>query len=188
MDTSIFSDPTKIGPGMWADMHVEGVYAITDPLKEAFVINTNAKCDNFKCKKCQPHFRKFIDTHPFKQYWNIKDSKGRDIGFFKWTWECHNAVNKFLNKYQPTLEEAYDFWSNTEAGACFNCGAQATSSTSLPSTSLSSPPLSIQSSLPPLPDLPAIPEQRSRAIPPILTLYRDSGSIQPKPFRLIARS
>lgn len=184
MDTSIFSDPAKIGPGMWADMHVEGVYATTDALKEAFVINTNAKCDNFKCKKCQPHFRKFIDTHPFKQYWNIKDEKGRDIGFFKWTWECHNAVNKWLNKYQPTLEEAYDFWSNTEAGACFNCGSQPVTQSSLPP-------------LPTLPDLPitsstsstsSMPEQRSRAIPPILTLYRDSGAIQPKPFRLISRS
>lgn len=167
MDTSIFSDPTKIGPGMWADLHIEAVYATTDLLKEAFVVNTNAKCDNFKCKKCQSHFRKFIDTHPFKNYWNIKDDKNRDIGFFKWTWEMHNEVNKFLGKYQPSFNEAYDFWSNAEAGACFNCGNQA------------------PEQLPRLPILTS--EQRSRAIPPILTLYRSTGEIQPKPFHLISR-
>lgn len=155
MDTTIFSDPTKIGPGIWFKIHIDAITATTDELKHAFVININAICDNFKCKKCQPHFRKFIDTHPLKNYWNIKDIKGRDIGFFKWSWELHNEVNKFLKKYQPTLEEAYDFYSDSEAGACFNCGNK------------------------------EVPELRSRAIPPILTLFRENTGIKPQPFKLI---
>jgi hypothetical protein len=161
MQVSIFSDPTKIGPGIWFKMHIDAVAAVTDSLKEAFIININATCDNFKCKKCQPHFRKFIDTHPLRDYWNVKDSKGSDIGFFKWTWELHNQVNKFLNKYQPTLVEAYEFFSDTEAGACFNCGGTDPKNNHLP-------------------------ELRSRAIPPILTLYRESGHLKPKPFKLIS--
>lgn len=159
MDVTIFSAPTKIGPGMWAGLHIEAVYATTDALKTAFITNTNAKCDNFRCKKCQPHFRKFIDTYPLTNYWNIRDNKGRDIGFFKWTWELHNQVNKFLGKYQPTFEEAYAFWSNSEAGACFDCGSST-----------------------------EVPELRSRAIPPILTLYRDGKEVKPQPFRLIPRT
>lgn len=165
MDTSIFTDPVKIGPGIWFKMHTDAVKAITDDLKIAFETNTNACCDNFKCKKCQPHFRKFIDTHPFINYWNIRDDMGRDIGFFQWTWELHNAINKFLGKYQPSLQEAYNFFSNTEAGACFNCGAQ---------------PI-------PSPGEPLL-EQRSRAIPPILTLYRTSDNIKPQPFRLVPKT
>lgn len=159
MDVTIFSDPSKVGPGMWASLHVDAIYATTDVLKNSFITNTNAKCDNFRCKTCQPHFRKFIDTHPFNEYWNIRDIKGRDVGFFKWTWELHNEVNKRLNKYQPTFDEAYEFWSNNDIGACFNCGSP-----------------------------PEVPELRSRAIPPILTLYRDAKDIKPQPFRLIPRT
>lgn len=121
MDISVFANPIKSGPGMWFKMHTDAITAKDDNLKFAFIINTNATCDNFKCKTCQPHFRNFIDTHPFENYWHIYDDKGRDIGFFKWTWELHNQVNKFLKKYEPTLEEAYEFFSDNSAGACFNC-------------------------------------------------------------------
>lgn len=122
MDTSTFHDPVKIGPGIWFKMHTEAVAAATDELKRAFVKNVNTLCDNFKCKKCQGHFRKFIDTHPFERYWNIRD-KGRDIGFFQWTWELHNQVNKYLGKYEPSLEEAYTFFSAEDVGVCFDCGS-----------------------------------------------------------------
>jgi len=234
MDTSIFSDPIKIGPGIWFIMHTNAVKAITDPLKMAFEINVNAICDNFKCKKCQPHFRKFIDTHPFINYWNIRDAMGRDIGFFQWTWELHNEVNKFLRKYQPSLQEAYNFFSDTEAGACFNCGNNVTGSSNPHTGSHLDLPLKLRESegitsnlvqspavnkIPPFnlvseanragsgllvnslnqgalgsPPLPVtllsepLVEQRSRAIPPILTLYRTSDNIKPQPFRLVTKT
>lgn len=172
MDVSVFADPVKVGPGIWFKMHTDAIKAITDNLKSAFVVNINAVCDNFKCKKCQSHFRKFIDTYPLENYWNIHDEKGRDIGFFKWTWEMHNQVNKFLKKYEPTLQEAYDFFSNTEIGACFNCGNN-------------QPPREIITSI--ITSESSVPEQRSRAIPPILTLYRESGDTKPQLFRLIPR-
>jgi len=158
MDTSIFTDPAQIGPGIWFTMHIAAVRATSDILKEAFVVYINALCDNFKCKKCQPHFRKFIDTHAFKDYWNIKDSSGRDIGFFQWTWELHNQVNKFLKKYQPSLHEAYAFYSDSEAGVCFDCGSKADKK---------------------IATTPVAPGQ----VPLILSLYKEAGSIEPKPFR-----
>ena len=73
MNISLFSDPTKVGTGIWFKMHIDAKMATTDHLKDAFIVNTNAVCDNFRCKTCQPHFRKFIDTHPLRDYWNIKD-------------------------------------------------------------------------------------------------------------------
>lgn len=156
MNTSIFTDPKIIGPGIWFKIHIDAVYATTDELKESFIINVNNLCDNFKCKKCQGHFRNFIDTYSLGDYWNISDVKGRDIGFFKWTWELHNQVNKFLHKYQPSLDEAYEYYIDNKVGACFNCGDDDTS-----------PPISL-------------------SIPSILTLYRETGVIEPKPFQFIS--
>lgn len=178
MDVSAFADPVKVGPGIWFKLHIDAVTAITDILKEAFSVNTNAVCDNFKCKTCQPHFRNFIDTHPFKDYWNIKNAKGDDIGMFQWTWELHNKVNKVLGKYEPTLEEAYEYFTSSEVGACFNCGQHSTPVINMPHH------IDTQHII----DDRTIPEQRSRAIPPILTLYRATGDIKPQPFKLIANS
>jgi hypothetical protein len=96
--------------------------ATTDNLKEAFIVNINALCDNFKCKKCQQHFRKFIEKYDLKDYWNIYDSKGRDYGFFKWAWELHNHANGSLGKYKPSLEESYNYYTQSDAGVCTTCG------------------------------------------------------------------
>jgi hypothetical protein len=121
MDTKIFTDPAKIGPGIWFSIHIEAVHATDDNSKNKFITNINNLCDNFKCQKCKPHFRKFIDTHPLTNYWNIKDNHGNDIGFFKWSWELHNQVNKFLNKPQPSLSDAYSYYSSSSVGICFDC-------------------------------------------------------------------
>lgn len=121
MDTSIFTDLTKTGPGIWFLLHTEATKATTDENKRSFIIFVNALCDNFKCQTCKTHFRNFINKHPFLPYWNIKDDFGRDIGFYKWTWELHNQVNKFLNKPQPSLLESYDYYSNNSIGICTNC-------------------------------------------------------------------
>lgn len=153
MDVSVFSDASKIGPGIWFKIHIDGVKAITDELKNAFIHNINALCDNFKCKNCQDHFRKFIDNIPLINYWNIKDDKGSDIGFFKWTWELHNQVNKFLGKYEPTLEEAHKYYSSADTGVCFDCGDKTPS------------------------------EQRTLAIPSILMTYLELGGVKPQPFQ-----
>lgn len=121
MDTTLFTNPAIVGPGIWYKLHIEACNATSDILKEAFIINVNADCDNFKCKKCQPHFRKFINTHPLRDYWNITDVKGRDIGFFKWTWELHNQVNKHLGKYCPKLDEAFRYYNQAEQNVCYDC-------------------------------------------------------------------
>ena len=121
MNTDNYADPALVGTGIWFSLHIDAVHAVTDESKEHFIVKVNNICDNFKCKKCQPHFRKFIDTYPLTNYWNIIDEQGNDIGFFKWTWELHNQVNKFLKKYQPTLQEAYNYFSDKNAGVCFNC-------------------------------------------------------------------
>src|SRR4030042_5313532 len=92
MLTNSFDDIEKIGPGIWFKIHMDAIKATTLSLKESFVVNINALCDGFRCKTCQPHFRKFINENPLKKYFDIKD------GIFQWTWELHNDVNSRLNK------------------------------------------------------------------------------------------
>jgi len=122
MDRLALMDITKIGPGIWFKIHTDGIAAVTQTLKESFIININTLCNSFKCKHCQPHFRKYIDEHPIDKYFNIKNKQGKDIGIFQWTWEFHNAVNSRLGKYQPTLEESYEYFTNDTIGACHDCG------------------------------------------------------------------
>ena len=122
MDRLALMDINRVGPGIWFKIHTDAIAAKTQPLKESFVVNINVLCDSFKCKHCQPHFRKYINEHPIENYFNIKNSKGIDIGIFQWTWEFHNAVNLRLGKYQPTLEECYEYYTNNTIGACHECG------------------------------------------------------------------
>lgn len=123
MNTDMNINPDILGPGLWFKIHVDAVQAITDDLKEAFAININALCTIFKCTVCQKHFSDFIKLHPLIDYWYIEDN-GRDIGFYKWSWELHNQVNRRLGKYEPKLFESYEYYTNPEIGACFNCGEQ----------------------------------------------------------------
>ena len=162
MNTEVFTDVARIGPGIWFGIHLLAIEADTNDKKNAYINYVNLLCDNFKCKTCQPHFRKFIDTHNFRDYWNIKDSKGNDIGFFRWSWELHNAVNKFLKKYQPTLEEAFNYYSNSEMGVCFDCGNG------------NNEHAEVQVTI-------------NRPIPTILNDYITKGDIKPKPFKLIKK-
>ena len=122
MDRLALMNIEKIGPGIWFKIHSDSIAAKTQSLKESFVININVLCDGFKCKHCQPHFRKYINENPIEKYFDIKDKKGIDIGIFKWTWEFHNAVNLRLGKYQCSLEESYEYYTNNTIGACYNCG------------------------------------------------------------------
>ena len=122
MDISKFTDPAIIGPGIWFEMHTEAVQCKNDQRKRAFVTRINNLCDKFRCIKCKLHFKKFINSHPFENYWFVYNNKGEDIGFYKWTWECHNNVNRFLGKPQVDLEESYEYYMSQSAGVCIDCG------------------------------------------------------------------
>jgi hypothetical protein len=120
MNTSKFDDPSKTGAGIWFVIHDMAVTAITDTLKQAYIIYINHLCDNFRCLNCRSHFRNYLDNNPLTNYWNIIEN-GKDIGFFKWSHEFHNAVNRRLNKLEVEFDEAYKFFSENNGG-CLNCG------------------------------------------------------------------
>src|SRR5258708_38890560 len=87
-----------LGPGIWYTIHILAFNAKTDKEKEAFIITINTLCNNFICESCKPHFKKFIESNDLKKYWHKKVDNNDNIGFFMWTVELHNSVNKSLNK------------------------------------------------------------------------------------------
>lgn len=176
MDTGAYSDPAKVGRGLWLAMHEFALIAHDDSTKESFVRWVTTIAQNFRCKKCQPHFLKFIETHPFKNYWSIKHTDGREIGFFKWSWELHNQVNKFLKYYEPTLEEALAFYSKPETSACYSCGSH-------PEEKAILTPIKKPNPIEPHENITKITD--TKPVPAILTDYIRSHTGNSAPFRLI---
>lgn len=132
MNEAKFQDPVIIGPGIWFQMHLQAAHATTPQLKAAFRENIKLLIDNFKCTKCQEHFRKFYEKYPLNRYENIRDQEGNDIGYFRWTWELHDQVNAFLKKPRPSLKEAYSYYRDETAGVCTDCGGKEENTINLP--------------------------------------------------------
>ena len=107
-------DPAIMGPGIWYRIHIDALAAVTDELKASYIVYINNLCDKFNCKKCQEHFREYLDDNSFESYWRMEN------GFFKWTWAFHNAVNKRLGKREYSYEECLGMYSGSVV--CVNCG------------------------------------------------------------------
>ena len=114
------SNPQIFGPGTWNIIHTAGIRATTEQNKKFFRDLMVLVFETFRCMKCKKHLEEFMKFHPFRNYEKIYDSKRREIGYFKWSWECHNNVNAILGKPILELETAYDMWSSITP--CENCG------------------------------------------------------------------
>jgi hypothetical protein len=116
--TNITSDPNKIGPGSWFLLHLMAKYATTPVLKEAFIYNLDLLRTNFTCAKCRQHINQYLDEHPIRNYYYLKDNQGNDIGMFRYMWEFHNVVNLRLNKPHVSWQEAINNFTNLTSAIC----------------------------------------------------------------------
>lgn len=99
--------------GIWYIIHTLALYATTNELKHNYIITINSIAKNFPCETCKPDFEKFIKTHSLISYKHDKET-----GYFKWSWELHNMVNKKLNKSLVSYEDALDYYKTFN---CQNC-------------------------------------------------------------------
>lgn len=120
MDTKIFSTPSHF-QGIWFCIHLFAIVSITPELISSYMTYIQTLAESFKCNKCKKHFIYYITNNPMNKYANMTDSTGRNIGMFYWSWEFHNAVNKYLGKYQPTFEEAFNYFIEGNSGICTHC-------------------------------------------------------------------
>jgi hypothetical protein len=128
-EVPIFADIQRIGPGIWYVIHLQAARATTPELQNAFISNTIALANNFKCQKCKVHFLKYIEKFPLQQW--TQPLPNTIPGLFAWTVNFHNEVNRFLKKPIMAIEDAYKIYTDDELGACFNCGSETPSNTPL---------------------------------------------------------
>lgn len=119
-----------IGPGMWITIHLKARKATNELDKRCFQSDINNLAEEFPCAKCKPHFQQYLIDNPLTEYWDIKDSKGDDVGFFTWTWKFHNSVNARLNKAIVPYEVAYNMFYLNFACHSVGCKPDASSGTS----------------------------------------------------------
>lgn len=126
MNQKILSDPVKIGPGLWIFIHLKAKNAVDPKGKEEFMSDMNLYYQEFPCAKCRGHLREYMDTHPFEPFMNMKDTNGREIGLFKWTWMFHNAVNTRLHKPYLDWQTVYEMYEldKNEITPCVSCGEE----------------------------------------------------------------
>lgn len=112
------TNPVYIGGGVWVTIHIMSAQATTDPTKKFFVHYMLVLSNTFPCvNPCRGHMKKYMKENPIRDYWNIRDEEGREIGCFKWGWKFHNAVNKRIGKAEMTWEKALELYY-TDAGVC----------------------------------------------------------------------
>lgn len=117
-----FTDPKKVGTGIWWYIHNTAREAIDDPSISKFIdLMMNLKV-KFPCHTCRKHINEYIDTHPFEELRNLVDSDGVRIGMFKWSWLFHNAVNTRIGKPYVDWETAVGMFYNDGIEVCSkNC-------------------------------------------------------------------
>lgn len=83
-----FTDPQRMGPGMWHVMHIIGKWADGDKTKEEHAAQIfESICENFKCGECNGHCNKYVkETNPPRNH------IGKPNGLFHWTIDFRNAV------------------------------------------------------------------------------------------------
>lgn len=109
MDGTKFANPENF-QGIWFCLHLFSINCDTQEMKNSFINFVNILVSNFKCEKCKVHFRDYLNKNPLDE-----------SNLFKWTWEFHNKVNKFLGKKLPTYDDAYQYYNNAEVGMCEHC-------------------------------------------------------------------
>lgn len=121
-------DRTKTGEGMWFVLHMAAKQATTEEKKRFFLALLTFYTEHHHCGTCRNHMIEYVSEHPVKDYWNIKDDKGQEIGLFAWTFQFHNTVNDRLGKKQMAWDQVWKLYSDENMAICMQgCeeGAQA---------------------------------------------------------------
>jgi hypothetical protein len=91
------------GRNLWGELHCRAINH-DGSNDQKFINEFTAKIPRFMTGcPCNEFWNNWLRTHP------INYEKGK---YFEWTVECHNAVNKKLNKPTVGLNEAEQYWSS----------------------------------------------------------------------------
>ena len=111
------TNPRYIGPGEWCALHRLAASANTDIGKKLFVNYMNVLSKTFPCISCREHIIEYMGKNPISKYGKIRNDEGIDVGYFKWTFKFHNAVNVRIHRAEFSWDEAYSLYF-TDIGTC----------------------------------------------------------------------
>ena len=111
------NDPKYVGPGTWFTIHLKGRHANSPTKKREFTEFMWMIANDFKCKVCAEHCRKYLEDHPIANYYDVRSPSGEEIGCFKWAWMFHNDVNSRLGKPIVDWNTAYGMYF-TDSSVC----------------------------------------------------------------------
>ena len=132
-DLKKLADPATFGPGAWLVIHTLAFDAKTKEQKKNFEESMHVIQRGLKCEWCKKHFGEYLEKHPTRDYRNVHNKEGQDIGMFKWSWAFHNAVNTRLGKPVMDWDTAYHLYSDTENTVCTkDCGQETSHSPETP--------------------------------------------------------
>lgn len=114
-----YSDPKRIGRGVWFMFMMMSMNCDTQEQRKFLCIMIRKCCDNFKCSKCQVHFRKYLESHPPEKESHSNDS------LFRWVVTFMSAVNVRIGKPAYDYGKLYEIFDNASYGVCkANCGSE----------------------------------------------------------------
>lgn len=98
------------GPGVWLVIHTMAIDAVTDEKITDFIDWLGMMLNRLPCPKCVKHATTYLYNHDPNIYRRTKNSNGKLVGMFIWTWIFHNSVNQRLGKDMYEFDEAYEMY------------------------------------------------------------------------------
>ena len=109
MDTEVFEDLSKSGPGIWYMIHIMSVSTITQRELSIFTNILYNILFNLQCLDCRDHSINYIKQNPLSTEPPIYLQQ-YNITIYVWTWKFHDSVSKFLGKTSPSIQESYFYY------------------------------------------------------------------------------
>lgn len=110
--------PVEIGPGTWFWIHTKAKLATTELTKQAYQEFLKFIIENFPCLNCRTHSQEFMKLNPLVNFWNLRNTKGEEIGCFKHSWMLHNHANMVTGKKPLDFETAYNMYYSSSYTVC----------------------------------------------------------------------
>ena len=110
--------PEKFGPGTWSVLTLLALDANTYAKKMHYIHIVELIFSKIPClNPCRRDALSYLKDHPLSSYWDRRYN-GEDVGMFMWLVDCHNWVNRKLDKPEVPFEIAYHFWKNQDNFVC----------------------------------------------------------------------
>lgn len=104
----------NINNGVWYLLHTIAERAQTPELMRSYAINFRNLCLKLSSCGCENHCKEMLEQLPPENYFYILDEDGIPDGCLRHSVQCHNLVNKRLNKPQHSYDSVKQLYRSKE--------------------------------------------------------------------------